>query len=688
MTQIVESLFGVSPERYQEQKDAALQQEALAYAKLDPYQRATAGIYAGARGLASGIGRMLGGEDPGMRRVTEQDQIIRSINLNDPETFGPAAQRAYQMGHTELAQKILLGADTAYQRQEVTRKRAADMQTRQQTQAAQQLIPSLMTPGRPEQVVSDEMGFDYVRQAQAAGIDQNTLRQLMATPAGRAELKSFGDAQKAMQGEVVKYGEGDIGVRISSITGLPERVVTGPEKYRPPVILSAGQMAVPPNDPRLTGAGGLTAPAAAPAAVKPPDKVTIMTALGYPLTPEGDAAYEAAKRAAPTVSAPTGTLAEMKATGIPETPEGLALYYRLKEKAPVVAPEQKTQEERNARSIALKAGPEGSEAFNAVFYAEMSRMTAKPAAAVKAEPTTNEMTNARAIALGAGPEGSFAYNQSLQTQLLRLTTKAEPLTAPPAPTEAMKNADSFAIMKGERGTPAYNKEFAAQMARLTAKSSGGEGGAGGRAGTGTIEVVDPKDRTKTIIVDKQTAVDNRMTPAKAIEGLTPQMRQKLEANYPQATSSLKGHQNKSTAFIKDLEALRDHPGLESVTGFAAGRAPGLTDAGRAAVALYDKVVAKGGFQALQDLRDASKTGGALGNVSNMEGKQLIASFAAIDRKQNAKDVKAAINQVIDDINGANIRLRDAYDLTYEYKIGNAAPAAGGVDANNPLLRGK
>ena len=108
MSQIVESLFGVSPERYQQQKDAALQQEALAYAQLDPLQRATAGIYAGARGLAGGIGRMLGGEDPGMRRVTEQDQIIRSIDLNNPETFGPAAQRAYQMGHTELAQKIML----------------------------------------------------------------------------------------------------------------------------------------------------------------------------------------------------------------------------------------------------------------------------------------------------------------------------------------------------------------------------------------------------------------------------------------------------------------------------------------------------------------------------------------------------------------------------------------------------
>ena len=456
------------------------------------------------------------------------------------------------------------------------------------------------------------------------------------------------------------------------------------QKPEPGFTLSAGQTRFPRG---YTGVA--TAPEAAPAAVKPPDKIAIMTALGYPLTPEGDAAYEAAKRAAPTVAAPPAAIAEMRALGIPETQAGFALYNELKTKTPVAAPQALTTEERNARVIALGAGPEGSDAFNAALREEISRMTAKPAAAVKAEPTTNEMTNARAIALGAGPEGSLAYNQSLQTQLLRLTTKAEPVTAPPAPSEQMKNADAFARLKGEPGTPAYNKEFAAQMARLTAKSGGGEGGggAGGAAGTGTVEVVDPKNPTRTIVVTKARAVAEGLTPAKAIEGLTPQMRQKLEASYPQATSSLKSHQNKSTMFIRDLKALRDSPGLDEVTGFAAGRAPGLTDAGRAAVALYDKVVAKGGFQAMQDLRDASKTGGALGNQSNMEGKQLIASFAAIDRKQNAKDVRKAINDAIDDINSSNTRLQDAYDLTYEYKRGTTAPAAGGVDANNPLLRG-
>ena len=254
MTQIVESLFGVSPERYQQQKDAALQQEALAYAQLNPMQRAEAGIYAGARQLGSGIGRMLGGEDPGMRRVTEQDQIIRSINLNDPETYGPAAQRAYQMGHTELAQKIMLGADTAYQRQEVTRQRAAQMQSRQQTQAAQQLIPSLMTPGRPEQVMIDEAAdTSYLQKAQAAGIDQNILRQLMATPAGRAELKSYIDTMEATRGKRTTIAEGGTVIEEDPLTGAVRTVATGgtkPSSYGPEFARLAQEMyrGVPLNE--------------------------------------------------------------------------------------------------------------------------------------------------------------------------------------------------------------------------------------------------------------------------------------------------------------------------------------------------------------------------------------------------------------------------------------------------------
>ena len=173
-----------------------------------------------------------------------------------------------------------------------------------------------------------------------------------------------------------------------------------------------------------------------------------------------------------------------------------------------------------------------------------------------------------------------------------------------------------------------------------------------------------------------------------IEGVSPKDLQKREAAFPQATAVIKGFESKSDNFVKDLKALRDHPGLKEITGILAGRVgTALTDEGRAALALYDKVSAKGGFQALQDLRDASKTGGALGNVSNQEGKQLAASFAAIDRTQNAKDVRAALDQAIGDVEGAKTRMREAYDTTYAYKAKKAAGGGGdGVDTSNPLLK--
>jgi hypothetical protein len=177
-------------------------------------------------------------------------------------------------------------------------------------------------------------------------------------------------------------------------------------------------------------------------------------------------------------------------------------------------------------------------------------------------------------------------------------------------------------------------------------------------------------------------VGYRMTPEGTIEAipggptttnLSPKEIQLRESKFPQATQAVKTFEAKTTELEKDLIALRDHPGLSSITGILAGRAPGLTAQGRAAEALYDKITARGGFKELQDMRAASPTGGALGNVSNQEGAQLRAAFAAIDRKQDAADVKKAIDTAISDLQGSKGRVREAYDMTYDYKGGGAAP---------------
>ena len=84
----------------------------------------------------------------------------------------------------------------------------------------------------------------------------------------------------------------------------------------------------------------------------------------------------------------------------------------------------------------------------------------------------------------------------------------------------------------------------------------------------------------------------------------------------------------------------------------------------------------------------SKTGGALGNVSNQEGKQLTQSFAAISQVQDAPDVRAAIDQAIADIEGSKTRTREAYDATYDYKNTTAPASTGGasVTGNSPAAQ--
>jgi hypothetical protein len=166
-----------------------------------------------------------------------------------------------------------------------------------------------------------------------------------------------------------------------------------------------------------------------------------------------------------------------------------------------------------------------------------------------------------------------------------------------------------------------------------------------------------------------------MTPPQFMESLTPKERQSREAKFPQATSAVKTFETTSNTLIKDLETLAKHPGLSSITGIAAGRLPGITSAGREAEALFDKISARGGFQELQNMRQASPTGGALGNVSNQEGAQLRQAFAALDRRQDAASVRKAISDAINQIRASQQTIREAYDMTYEYKQGGSAPSA-------------
>jgi hypothetical protein len=189
-----------------------------------------------------------------------------------------------------------------------------------------------------------------------------------------------------------------------------------------------------------------------------------------------------------------------------------------------------------------------------------------------------------------------------------------------------------------------------------------------------VAVVGPDG--KPVLVSPEEAIGK--TPAAAMEGLTPKEKQKREAAYPKSTSALKTTEQDIDQMVKDIQTLLTDPGLNSITGLVYGRTPSVTREGRRAQALYDKIIAKGGFQMLSNMRAASPTGGALGNVSDREGVQLRAAFAALDRTQDAADVKQVLTDLITQLGATKTNLREAYDLTYEYRTGGGgAPTSGG-----------
>jgi len=310
-------------------------------------------------------------------------------------------------------------------------------------------------------------------------------------------------------------------------------------------------------------------------------------------------------------------------------------------------------------------------------YNEAIGMTPSVNAMAPAAAPVNAMADMRgkinqAYAIGT-PE-ALAWAKAREDELKSMTAEAPDAALMKQLGYPLTQAGYQAFRDAQRQERMLSPAEEAQRVRIAAAS---RSPAAPRPEQPPVAVVDPVTG-KPVYVSREEALKNRMAPATAQESLPPKEIQKREAALPQATTAVTGFETKSDSFIKDLTALRNHPGLSEITGIAAGRLPGVTKEGRAAQALYDKVVAKGGFQALQDLRDASKTGGALGNVSNQEGKQLTASFAAIDRRQDAADVQAALDTAIADVQGARTRMREAYDMTYSYKANAPTPRTPGA----------
>jgi hypothetical protein len=119
-----------------------------------------------------------------------------------------------------------------------------------------------------------------------------------------------------------------------------------------------------------------------------------------------------------------------------------------------------------------------------------------------------------------------------------------------------------------------------------------------------------------------------------------------------------------------IKRFREHPARDRVIGPMDAFTPNIGRA-RGAQEIYNALVATATLDELQKMREASKTGGALGNVSDADIRILRQSIGALGQDQPEEDFKESLKIFESQLKQTRERLVRRYRENYGYKLGKS-----------------
>lgn len=188
----------------------------------------------------------------------------------------------------------------------------------------------------------------------------------------------------------------------------------------------------------------------------------------------------------------------------------------------------------------------------------------------------------------------------------------------------------------------------------------------------TTTIADPNDPTgqRGLVIDANT---------REVIGVSPKLTQtgtidvKLQQQLPQARRVVALVTQNMDRLDTALAELDKDPGLSNITGSIAGRTPNITNLATGAQAKLKSIKSQIFQSSLQAMREASKTGGAVGNVSDKEGDKLENTIAALDQAQSTKDFRAQIAKAREQVKLSKQIINQAY----QDQFGNVQPYSPG-----------
>jgi hypothetical protein len=110
-----DSIMGLftTPEQYQQALQTQALSEGVSMARLSPVERAAAMGYAGASQVGRGIAGMLGAEDPQMKLMAMRQQLLRTVDFNDPTSLANASRTALENNDVQASRELAMAAEKA-----------------------------------------------------------------------------------------------------------------------------------------------------------------------------------------------------------------------------------------------------------------------------------------------------------------------------------------------------------------------------------------------------------------------------------------------------------------------------------------------------------------------------------------------------------------------------------------------
>lgn len=168
--------------------------------------------------------------------------------------------------------------------------------------------------------------------------------------------------------------------------------------------------------------------------------------------------------------------------------------------------------------------------------------------------------------------------------------------------------------------------------------------------------------------------------------LTPKQKRDLELARPTTMGSVEYVVNTNRQMRDTVKEILNSPGFDDAFGLGGetkSKVPGSPAAN--VRSRLEQLTGSLFVEALTAMRNASKTGAAVGSVTEKEGSKLEASRAAIQQFQSAESARKELTRLLRQLEGAEGSVVNAYKRTYgDAKFNFAPPAPPSGDSRTPL----